>query len=102
MVEVNQADREAAASSYFAWIGSNPVIPAKMRSGNADDHSMVQAFARARTEATAELVEALQGAVALIEELIPDEAPKSLVEWEALIAKHLTDGPGLTERLERS
>lgn len=45
---VAQADREAAASAYYAWIGSNPVIPRKMAAGEADDHSMVQAFARHR------------------------------------------------------
>jgi len=45
---ITQADREAAASAYFAWISGNPVIPGKMRSGEADDHTMVQAFARHR------------------------------------------------------
>lgn len=45
---VTQADREAAASGYFAWCSGNPVIPDRMRAGNADDHSMVQAFARHR------------------------------------------------------
>ncbi len=49
-VTVVQADREAAASAYFAWIGGNPVMPAKMRAGQADSHSMVQAFARHRIE----------------------------------------------------
>jgi len=48
IVPAIQADREAAASGYYAWIGSMPVIPAKMRAGEADDHSMVQAFARHR------------------------------------------------------
>jgi hypothetical protein len=47
-VPVVQADREAAASAYFAWISGNPVMPRKMRAGEADDHSMVQAFARHR------------------------------------------------------
>ncbi len=45
---VIQADREAAASAYFAWISGTPVIPNKMLAGEADDHSMVQAFARHR------------------------------------------------------
>jgi hypothetical protein len=45
---VTQGDRDAAASAYFAWIASNPVVPAKMRAGEADGHSMVQAFARHR------------------------------------------------------
>lgn len=45
---VIQADREAAASAYFAWISGNPVIPNKMLAGEADDHSMVQAFVRHR------------------------------------------------------
>ena len=48
MTTIKQADREAAASAYFAWISGNPVIPEKMCSGKADDHTMVQAFARHR------------------------------------------------------
>ena len=51
MVEVTQADRDAAASGYYAWIGPNPRIPEKMVDGNADDHSLVQAFARHREAA---------------------------------------------------
>lgn len=51
MVGAIQRDREAAAAAYFAWIGSNPVIPRKMRAGEADSHSMVQAFARHRIAA---------------------------------------------------
>lgn len=47
-VPVVQGAREAAASGYFAWISGNPVIPGKMLAGQADDHSMVQAFARYR------------------------------------------------------
>lgn len=45
---VTQADREAAASAYYAWIGPNPTIPQKITSGRADGHTMVQAFARHR------------------------------------------------------
>ena len=48
LLPVTRADREAAASGYFAWISGNPVIPAKMRAGKIDDHSMIQAFARHR------------------------------------------------------
>lgn len=48
MTEVTQEDREAAASGYFAWCSGNPVIPKKMLNGNADDHSMIQAFAAHR------------------------------------------------------
>lgn len=51
MVEVTQADRDAAASGYYAWIGPNPRIPEKMVDGNADDHSIAQAFARHREAA---------------------------------------------------
>lgn len=51
MVEVTQEDREAAASGYFAWCSGNPVIPDRMKAGQADDHSMVQAFARHRIAA---------------------------------------------------
>ena len=47
-VEVTDADREAAASGYFAWCSGNPVIPDRMKAGTADDHSMVQAFAHHR------------------------------------------------------
>ncbi len=49
--EPTQRDRDAAASGYFAWCSGNPVIPSKMQSGRADDHSMVQAFARHRIAA---------------------------------------------------
>ena len=54
MTEVTQADRDAAASGYFAWCSGNPVIPDRMKAGNADDHSIVQAFARHREAAAAE------------------------------------------------
>lgn len=50
-IEVTQADREAAISGYYAWCSGNPVIPNKIASGVADDHSMVQAFARHRIAA---------------------------------------------------
>lgn len=53
-IAATQGDREAAASAYYAWIGSNPVIPRKMTAGDADGHSMVQAFARHRLTATIE------------------------------------------------
>jgi hypothetical protein len=43
-VIVTQADREAAASAYFAWISGGPIVPRKMLDGLLDDHSMVQAF----------------------------------------------------------
>ena len=56
MTEITQADRDAAASGYFAWCGGNPVIPDRMKAGNADDHSMVQAFARHRMEERAAVV----------------------------------------------
>ncbi len=75
-IEVTQADREAAASGYFAWCSGNPVIPDRMKAGQADDHSMVQAFARHRAAAlqslAAQLAEAraenerLRGALGLI------------------------------------
>lgn len=45
---VTEADREAAASGYYAWCSGNRVIPSKMLAGAVDDHSMVQAFARHR------------------------------------------------------
>ena len=50
---VTEGDREAAASGYFAWCSGNPVIPDRMKAGQADDHSMVQAFARHRATAFA-------------------------------------------------
>jgi len=59
------SDREAAASAYFAWISGNTTIPIKMRSGELDHHSMVQAFARHRDASVRELVEALQGMLAM-------------------------------------
>lgn len=64
-VLVTEADREAAASGYFAWISGNPVMPAKMRAGTADDHSMVQAFARHRLAALDEAARAAWLAEAL-------------------------------------
>ena len=51
MVEVTQEDREAAASGYYAWCSGNPVIPNRILGGDADDHSMVQAFAHHRIAA---------------------------------------------------
>lgn len=51
MVEVTDTDREAAASGYYAWCSGNPVIPNRILGGDADDRSMVQAFARHRIAA---------------------------------------------------
>ena len=64
LIEVTQADRDAAASGYFAWCSNNRVIPDRMKSGNADNHSMVQAFARHRAtqlQALAARVQMLEG-----------------------------------------
>ena len=61
---VTQADRDAAASGYFAWCSGNPVIPERMKAGDADDHSMVQAFARHRIKTEQKIVEWLRGDVA--------------------------------------
>ena len=55
-MQVEPIDREAAASGYYAWCSGNPVIPHRMTAGTADDHSMVQAFARHRHQARAEVV----------------------------------------------
>lgn len=55
-MQVEQIDRDAAASGYYAWCSGNPVIPERMTAGTADDHSMVQAFARHRQQARAEVV----------------------------------------------
>ena len=55
-MRVEQIDRKAAASGYYAWCSGNPVIPERMTAGTADDHSMVQAFARHRHQARAEVV----------------------------------------------
>ncbi len=65
--EPTQRDRDAAASGYFAWCSGNPVIPSKMQSGRADDHSMVQAFARHRI--AAEQRGKLEGARLALEEV---------------------------------
>lgn len=62
-VEITQADRDAAASGYYAWCSGNPTIPNRMVEGSADDHSMIQAFARHRfaaEEGKAELVTCLK------------------------------------------
>ena len=56
MIEVTQADRDAAASAYYAWFNGSPVIPTKMKQGRADDHTMIQAFARHRMEERAAIV----------------------------------------------
>lgn len=50
-LKATEADRQAAASGYFAWMSGNPVIPKRILSGEADDHSLVQAFARHRQAA---------------------------------------------------
>jgi len=55
-MQVEQIDRDAAASGYYAWCSGNPVIPERMVAGTADDHSMVQAFARHRRQVRAEVV----------------------------------------------
>lgn len=64
-MQVEQIDREAAASGYFAWCSGNPVIPNRMVAGTADDHSMVQAFARHRHQARAE-VERLRSVLEMV------------------------------------
>lgn len=61
MVELTDADREAAASGYYAWCSGNPVIPNRMIEGRADDHSMVQAFARHRLAEREAVVKWLRG-----------------------------------------
>lgn len=74
MVEVTDEDREAAASGYYAWCSGNPVIPNRILGGDADDHSMVQAFARHRI--AAEQRGKLEGA-----RLAIDAAAKDAEEW---------------------
>jgi len=76
-IVVTHADREAAASGYFAWIGSNPVVPAKMRAGEADDHSIVQAFARHRIAAQADLLAACMWAESALAPFSKSPAEKS-------------------------
>lgn len=61
-IKPTAADREAAASAYYAWIGSNPVIPRKMTAGDADGHSMVQAFALHAQQAREQAMEEALGA----------------------------------------
>lgn len=59
-VQVTQADREAAADLY-ANVYSMPLdhyYVATLRSGASDGHPIVQAFARHRTRAEPDLVEA--------------------------------------------
>lgn len=53
---VIQADRVAAA----AWLRQCPAIAQRVIAGEQDEHGYVRAFATHRTEATAELVEALR------------------------------------------
>lgn len=48
---ITDEDRAAAASRYFAWCSGNETITNRMLVGQADDHSMVQAFARHRQAA---------------------------------------------------
>lgn len=47
-MKITQADREAAASGHYTWVSGDTFVPEKMRTGQADFHSMVQAFARHR------------------------------------------------------
>lgn len=85
---VTQADREAAAP--FGGL-----IEDEIRAGQHDSHPFVQAFARHRTEATEELVSALDRAR---EWIARDDSPmgpcearlhrKLLERIDALIAKH--------------
>lgn len=95
LIEVTQADRDAAASGYFAWCSNNRVIPDRMKSGNADNHSMVQAFARHRAtqlQAFADRIKALEAENEWLREALKAEAQaikaKNLeVELDRLLAR---------------
>ena len=82
MTEITQADRDAAASGYFAWCSGNPVIPDRMKAGNADDHSMVKAFARHRMEERAAIVAWLKKDIG---PWLRDEREEYAVEFAAAI-----------------
>ncbi len=82
-MRVEQIDRKAAASGYYAWCSGNPVIPERMTAGTADDHSMVQAFARHREQAEREAVEKI---VAWLDE------GGQLRDFNRLIAKAIEAG----------
>jgi hypothetical protein len=56
MTEITQTDRDAAASAYYAWFDGSPVIPTRMKQGQVDHHTMIQAFARHRMEERAAIV----------------------------------------------
>ncbi len=86
-MNIIQADRDAAASAYFAWIGPNPVIPGKMRAGEIDGHSMVQAFARHREASSAPLLEALES----LADLFAQDGENSLDRFERLAAMFRKD-----------
>ncbi len=83
--EPTQEDREAAASGYYAWCSGNPVIPNRILGGDADDHSMVQAFARHRI--AAEQRGKLEGARLALEaagQHIQEYGPSDTIgNWEA-------------------
>ena len=71
-MQVEQIDRDAAASGYYAWCSGNPVIPERMVAGTADDHSMVQAFARHRHQVRAEVVQEVVAWLRRDEDPYPD------------------------------
>lgn len=89
-IEVNEADREAAASGYFAWCSGNPVIPDRMKAGNSDDHSMVQAFARHRQAAIKE--RDAQIVAWLREDFTGDDAVSSFTEARLILADAIERG----------
>lgn len=61
MIEVMQADREAAAKAVKAYRDQkNGNWQKRIRDGECDDGVMVQSFARHRIASQAELIEALE------------------------------------------
>lgn len=72
MVEVIQADRDAAAALWFNTVDATDAnfdIGHNIRIGNSDDDKAVQAFARHRIEAQSEL----QATVVRLEAMLVDD-----------------------------
>ena len=91
-VEVTQADRDAAASGYYAWCSGNPTIPNRMVEGSADDHSMIQAFARHRIAAEEGKAELVEAAEALRDDMLERARIAALLRKDAAVIVEAGNG----------
>lgn len=85
---VVQADRDAAASTYNPSF--HPGIRRETELGDRDHMPLVQAFARHRQQATAELLDIAAAAEDIIDDLLPEDGEQDDAgdtELRALLSK---------------